>query len=241
MEKVQAALEPYLHQLRTHLDPHLEELKTHARPLTDQLPPGAQHFLDQGGWYLILLAAVLIFLLWVYSIVRRVARALFGSGKSKTPRWARELQEDLADYPLPSEPFGDKRLLVKGVPARVRLLVMAPAGKNLDLNATQAEQLLEWLVPGLGEIGMADDPKIRIWPAQYSFEGFATAFLHHTRSPDAPGKLSTWVLIAGAAKMGKQHIHVGLALWTAKPTSLGRIKLKSGHWLDLLRVQETKG
>jgi len=240
MEKLNAFLEPHLEPLRPHVEPFVDELKAAAKPLTDKLPEGVQHFLEEGGWYWILGILLVVFLIWLFSVVRRLFRALFGSAKHKDPKWAKELREDLDELPMPSEPSEDHILAVKGIKARLRLVVLAQAGKNVDLSKGMAPEILELVMPGLGDICKTDDPKVRIWPAQFSYDGFALAFLNHVRSPDAPGDKSHWILLAGMLQVSKKKTHVGLALWTEKATTIGRVKLKSQGFTDVLRIKELK-
>lgn len=224
--------------VRTSLGPAVEEIKSVSKPLVSRLPESVQQFLEGDGWYLVLGVVALIFLFWIYSLIRRALRALFG-GTAK-PEWNEELVEKLDSFPLPSEPTTDRVLAVKNLRCRLRLVVMAAAGKEQDLTPGMAEKILDYAVPGLGEIGMADDPKVRIWPKQFSYDGFATGFLHHVQSPEKPGEPSTWVLLAGIVPIGKQKVHLGLALQTNKPNTIGRVKLKTQQFADVLDVKKVK-
>lgn len=224
--------------IRQFLGPAVEEIKTVTKPLVSRLPETVQTFLDGDGWFVVLGVIALIFLLWVYSVFRRVMRAIFAGNKK--PEWNEELAENLDSFPLPSEPTTDRVLTVKNLRCRLRLVVLASAGKDQDLTPGMAEKILDQAVPGLGEVGMADDPKVRIWPKQFSYEGFATGFLHHVRSPDAPGESSTWVLMAGIVPIGKKKVHMGLVLQTSKPNTIGRVKLKTQQFADVLSVKRLK-
>src|SRR5947208_15376846 len=58
-----------------------------------------------------------------------VFRILFGRKKAPKPP---NLEEDLSTYPPLKSSGGDRRMMVEGVPVRLRLVVVAPAGKESE-------------------------------------------------------------------------------------------------------------
>ena len=66
----------------------------------------------------------------------------------KKPKGGRESSvEDLAEYP-PPPPAGDRRLLLEGVPVRLRLVVVAPVGKSpIDLDEAREARVIEREAP----------------------------------------------------------------------------------------------
>src|SRR5688572_17903069 len=74
------------------------------------------------------------------------------------------LGEDLSEYP-PSPKAGTHRLVFEGQPARLRLVVIAPAGRSVTLTAEMAEGLLQAVLHGLGEVADLDRPRVRVWPS----------------------------------------------------------------------------
>lgn len=181
-------------------------------------------------WLLVALAALLglVFLKFVLGGNRRPKRG---------PASDAALQEDLGTYPPAPGLPGPRRLTVESVPARVRLVVLAPVGKDMNVNVEGAGALLDQLVRGLGVILEEDRPRIQIWPAQLSNRGFAPTFHRLVSRPEPEGQLSHWVLAAGPAKAGRWPLLVGLALWTDTPTTLGRLILEPHQWRDTLRIQ----
>ena len=103
-----------------------------------------------------------------------------------------------------------------------------------------ADRVLDWIKPGLAEVTGVDYPRVRVWPPQYSYDGFATAFLHHTKTPDPPGYPSHWVLIAGRVQVGRKATFLGLAFWTPEASTIGRVKLRSDQWMDVLRIDRVQ-
>src|SRR5690242_16346366 len=195
--------------------------------LNDLLPPAARSFLDQGGWWLVYGLAALLALAVLLILVAAVGR-LF---RRRPPTdLDAGLREDLASYPHPPGAPGPRRLLVEGHPARVRLLVIAPVGKQARVDAAQAEPLLEHVRRGLGAAAQHDRPRVRVWPAQLSHQGFAVKFHRLTERPEPDGRPSHWALLAGRARVGQHYILLGLALWTDEPTTLGRLTLEPDQW-----------
>ena len=175
------------------------------------------------------------------ALLRAVFRAVFGTKKTLQEDWGKKLREDLSDYPPPAGAPGKQRLTVYHVPVRIRLVVLAPAGKELEIEASQAEDLLNRVIPGLGGVAAHDRPRIRVWPPQLSQQGFATAFFRHTITGTKEGQPSPWILVAGRSQFTQPTVLLGLALWAEEPNNLGRLSLEPHQWLDVLRIKEILG
>jgi hypothetical protein len=214
----------------------MEELRTALKPLTDWMPPDIRNRLDVEAWWLIFLAVALVLLLVLGHFLRRTWRGLFGR-KKPAPDWERDLRVELDECPLPVRPEGGVVLTVYHVPVRLRLVVLAGAGKEADVDATAVEKLLERVLPGLGAIAQRDRPRIRIWPWQRSQQGFVAAFHRCTIKSEPEGQPSRWVLVGGRAKVGGQPVLLGLGLWAEKPNDVGRLTLEPHQWLDVLRLR----
>ena len=195
-----------------------------------------QTYLPEGvpAWAVAAGAGVLLVLI-VWLLLRGLWRALFRRAKPGDA-WDRELDIDLNECPLPTRPPGDRRLTVYHQPTRLRLVVLAPVGREGDIDATAVEKLLDYVVPGLGTAAQIDRPCVRVWPPQVSQHGFAAAFHRHTRKAADRGEPSRWVLLAGRAQAGRQPVMVGLGLWADEPTTLDRVNLEPHQWLDVLRL-----
>lgn len=174
-----------------------------------------------GGGTLIALVVVLV-------VVMR-------SGKTSADPDA-YLDETLAEYPPPPK-AGTHTLQFEGQPMRLRLVVLAPAGRGVTISADMAEGLLQAVMHGLGEVADLDKPRIKIWPGQLSVEGFAPKFFDNVARPERPGQPSRWVLLAGPAKAGQKTICVGLALLASEPTARGNVRMTVDAWHDKLRVK----
>jgi hypothetical protein len=217
----------------------VEQLRTTLAPLTDWLPPEVRDKLPVEAWWGIFAVAALLGLLLLFTLLRALGRALFG-GRRLPAELPQEPVEDLATYPPPPQARGEWDLWVYHLPARLRLVVAAPAGKYADVDATAVERLLDAVLPGLGATAARDRASIRIWPPQLSKEGFAASFIRRTRRPEPDGQPSHWVLVAGKAMAGPQAVLLGLALWTDEPSNLGRVYLEPHQWFDVLRLRDRR-
>jgi hypothetical protein len=195
-----------------------------------------QTYLPEGvpAWA-VAAATGLLLLLVLFLLLRKLWRALFGRRQTEDA-WDRELAIDLDECPLPTRPPGERRVTVYHQPVRLRLVVLAPVGRDGDVDATAVEKLLDKVVPGLGAAAQIDRPRVRVWPAQVSQHGFAAAFHRHTRKAARRDELSRWVLVAGRAQAGRQPVMLGLGLWADEPNTLDRVNLDPHQWLDVLRL-----
>jgi hypothetical protein len=214
----------------------MESIRKLLAPLTDWLPPSVRDRVAVEFWWLIFLAAALLVLL----ILGRALRSLSRRRKRATD-WDRDLRENLDECPLPVRPPGEQILSVYHLPARLRLVIVAPSGKDMQLDAIAVEKLLDRLIPGLGAVAANDRPRIRVWPAQMSYQGFAAAFHRCTPKREPEGAPSRWVLVAGRAQAGRQPVLLGLGLWADEPNTIGRVNLGPQQWLDVLRLRVREG
>src|SRR5579863_4659106 len=132
---------------------------------------GARDFVQGSGWFVVLGIIALIILL----ILRRLLFKLFAR-KREVVSQGQSLEEDLESYPQAPAATGDRQLRVEGVPVRIRLVVVAPAGAEGEVDAEDVVAILERALPGLGAMCRADKPRIKVWPRQLSYEGFSRVF-----------------------------------------------------------------
>jgi hypothetical protein len=214
----------------------MDQLRETLRPLTDWLPPDVRDRLDVEVWALIFLVGGLIALLVGAALLRRLWRKLFG-GRKEPADWDERHREVLSECPLPVRPPAPHVLTVYHLPVRLRLVILAPAGKEVEVDATAVEKLLDKLLPGLGAVAANDKPKIRVWPPQLSTQGFVHAFHRCTVRPEPDGEASRWILAAGRTQVGRQPVLLGLGLWAEEPNTIGRVNLEPHQWRDVLRLR----
>jgi hypothetical protein len=145
-------------------------------------------------------------------------------------------REDLRTFPPPPA-VRSRRLSVNGEPVRLRLVVVAPTGKLQDpISPDGVAELLDNVVRGLGAFVESDKPRIKVWSPQLSVSGFAPTFHRLVASPDAEGKPTRWVKLAGPARTGKRPILLGLALLADEESKLGDLQVETTEWSELLEV-----
>jgi hypothetical protein len=193
---------------------------------------GARDFVNGPGWFVVLGVGGLIVLLILWMILK----AILGGKKPAAPK-APNLEEDLGSYPALQPSTGDRQLRVEGVPVRMRLVVVAPAGNDAEVDIEEVQALLERVLPGLGDICKTDKPRIKVWPRQLSYEGFVKLFQRNMSTPEGVGEPSRWILLGGRAKLGKQQIMLGLGLQAVKPTTVGRRTVDAHEWPTVLRIR----
>ena len=231
--------------IKAYADAQLEELKEVAAPVTKQLPEPVQNFLDDGGWWLILGICAFLALLWLRSIVRKLrgsARVFRRKKKGKKKRTRTIAPIEHLDLQLVGEGFtdeGPRRLVIKGTPARLRMVILAMGTKGgQSLSEDMADRILDWIKRGLAEVASYDYPGVRVWPMFPSADGFANALQAHVPVTQAKGAKSNWILMAGSVQMGHAIIHVGLLLYAEEKSSLRFIRIKDEAWLDALAIEK---
>ncbi len=210
-----------------------ELLKKPPKELIDVVPEDVGNWLSDWGWYVVLGVAaliVLLLLLGLFSFLRRLFTR-------RPTNFEPNLEERFADYPPLPPSTGDRRLTVEGVPVRLRLVVLAPAGTDSRVDLHSVEKLLDRVLPGLGAICQGDKPRVRIWPLQLSYEGFTKHLHRSTIIPEGERQLSKWAVIAGRAKLDDGQVMLGLGLEALKPTTVGRKTVDSHQWDQVLRVR----
>lgn len=211
----------------------MEILQKPPQWLVKLLPNAAKGFIEsQTGWWFTLGVIGLVLLLLVYVILKNLLRKPPPEPKDD------DLVENLEEFKALPPSTGDRRLLVEGVPVRLRLVVIAPPGAGAKIDVEKINRLLNAVLSGLGDIADADKPSVRIWPRQHSYEGFCKIFHNNTVLPENEDETSTrWVMLAGRAKIGDKQYLLGLGLEAIKPTTVGRRTLKAHEWASVLRVR----
>jgi hypothetical protein len=231
-------------KVKAYADSYLDELRAQTAPITKHLPQPVQDFLDKDGWWWVLGVSGFVALLWVRSIVKRLTGVAHKpKGKKRKKRRAKgspvKLKEDLKWLGEGFSAGGPQQLVVKGLPARLRLVVLSMGNKSGgDLSEEMADRVLDEIKPDLAEISSYDNPGVRVWPAFYSSDGFATSLASNLVIPEPKGMKSHWVVMAGDVRMGRLLIHVGLALHAQRANNLRFVQVKGERWLNSLTVEK---
>jgi hypothetical protein len=204
--------------------------------LTDWIPADLRDRLPVEAWWGVLFGAALLVLVVLLLLMRGLFRGRRQRVSAHQPE--QDEGEDLGQYPPLVRPPGPNVATVYHVPARLRLVVVAPVGK-MPIDPTTVEALLDLVVPGLGQVARDDKPRVVVWPPQLSHHGFGATFHRTTRKPEAEGEASPWILVAGRAQVGKQPVALGLALKAEQPNTVGRLNIEPQQWLDVIRLRPT--
>src|SRR5262245_29440595 len=208
------------------------EVRSWWESLFQQLPEPAREY----GWVIVAAAAlVLLLLLWAI-FDRLILRPLFGRRSEPVPG-EEHLRVDVEKLPASVPASSSRRLVVEGVPARVRLVVLAPLGQGrAHALPDDPTTLFDRVLPGFGAVVRGDGALVKLWPAQVSRAGFAPKFHALVSTPDAADAPSRWVLAAGPVRAGDRQFSLGLALQTDEPCYLGRQTVTPDRWRWLLRI-----
>ncbi len=196
-------------------------------------PPWVGPALGAGAAVLVVLFGLLLLWRLISSRSRKPDQEeAFGTDESG-------LVEDLTALPAPpARTPGSLRLSVRGVPVRVRLVVLAPLGRGVVIQPDQAVAFLDQVVNGLSTLTRQDQARVCLWPAQLSGHGFHPRFLRLARRPQAMHEPSPWILVAGQARFGLRQVLVGLALLAETPVTLEGLNPEPDQWYDMLRVEQ---
>jgi hypothetical protein len=239
-EHLQSAAE----SLKAYADSQIDDLKEDLEPIAKHLPGPVQDFLDKGGWWAILGILGLLALFWLRLIVRKLGGAVRPRHKKKKRRKksvAVDLREDLRGLGETYTEEGSQQLTVKGLPARLRLVILSLGTRNAgELSEEMVDRVLDWIKPGLAEVTASDYPRVRVWPAFYSRDGFALAFASNVVIPALKGEQSRWVLVSGRIRMGRAIINVGMGLYADEANTLRSLTVKREQWLSVLGVKQAR-
>jgi hypothetical protein len=209
----------------------MEQIETSLRPAIDLLPKPLQDY-----WLVLLGTVALVILLPLAWYKRRLLRSLIKLPR-RPVRDMPQLEEDLVQLAPPPGLSASRRLFIEGVPARLRLAVVASPGKAFAVTEASAGDVLNQVRWGLGTVARQDHAVIRVWPLQLSAKGFPAVFHRNMRKPDPEGQPSNWVLLAGPTPPRPHSVLLGLALWTDEATSIGRLILDPSQWIHILHVE----
>ena len=175
------------------------------------------------------------FLLLIFGVVIAIVRR---RGRRQEPA-APDLRVDVSKLPAQGPPVEGPRLEFYGIPVRLAVLVLAPAGRGSCVpDGRSFEQALDSLLPGLVEVVKVHRPLVRGWPFQLSTQGFVHSFFGNVALPGDHGKGTPWCAAAGRFQAGDQQLLAGLVCVADKPNALSQVTIQQlGQWLDVLRVK----
>lgn len=124
---------------------------------------------------------------------------------------------------------------IYGVPVRVTLGVVAPAGRGEELTTSRAQEVLSQLVPQVAAVLASHGTRVQLWPPQLSAQGFQVSFFQALAA--GRGDDTTWCGVCGKRTVGQRQYLVGLVCRMASPQPIGELVVEhEARWLDVLRV-----
>lgn len=230
---------------KAYADTLLEGMKDDLAPVTRYLPEPVRNWLDGGGWWVVFGIAGVVALLWLRSILRQFVRVLSKPRRKRKQRVSKKvavnLKENLRFIGDASTEEGSQRLIVNGLPARLRLVILSLGARNAgELSPEMSDRVLDWIKPGLAEVCAEDYPRVRVWPPFYSAGGFETAVAANVSIPAEKGERSPWVVVIGQVRMGRALLNVALGLYADEVNNLRYVKVKGDQWLSVLGVKGAK-
>jgi hypothetical protein len=215
----------------------LQPLYDFLQPVTKHLPVPAQDFLNAGGWPAILLGGTLLALYWPR--IHRGRKHHVHHHQKHHPTNGSQPRDQLALIGDAMTTLGPRQITVNGMPARLRLVVMAPASRKTTAMPTEAHaELLEAILPGLQEIATFDFPRVETWPDHQARDRFRATLEKSVKFPERIGEPSPWIIVAGEALLPQGPVHWGLGLYTNEPTAYRIIEVPSGQSASILGIRE---
>jgi hypothetical protein len=212
----------------------MEKIEEFLKPALDLLPEQLRDY-----WLMLIGLAALVVLLPLAWYKRHHIRRLIGL-PPKPIKEPPKLDEDLAPFVPSSGLPGLRRVFIEGVPARLRVIVVASLGKGDPIPESAAGDYLDQIRWGLGGIARQDQAVVRSWPVQISANGFPAVFHRSMVKAERYGEPSHWVLIAGTTPPRPRSILLGLALWTDDATLIGNLIMEPGDWVKALHIESVE-
>lgn len=149
-------------------------------------------------------------------------------------------EPSLAELAPTGPPEHGPQLLLRNIPVRLVMVVLAPVGRGSPLPASaEIPRIIDQIVPGLQNVVAAHGAVVKLWPPQLSTQGFASAFFGEQPLPGNRGKGTPWSALAGRIATVERPLLAGVIVRAAAANNLGQILCEDEtRWLDALRVTE---
>jgi hypothetical protein len=189
------------------------------------------------SWAIVLIALVVVVTLLLMAVVIFVI--VTARRRQRLPSSPIDLTIDVSQLPAGGPPSDGPTLEFYGMPVRLAVVVLAPAGRNAQLPPeNKLTSILDDLSPGLSSVVLSHRPVLRAWPIQLSTQGFIHAFFNHLQLPGDRGRGTPWCCAAGRFDTGDQQLLVGIVCAANKPNSLSQVAIGNvGQWMEVVRVR----
>jgi hypothetical protein len=217
---------------------HCQPFYDLLQPVTKHLPPPVQDFLNAGGWFLVL-AGLIGLALYGPRIHRgRNHHKQHLHHKHHHAAATDGQRDDLAVVGAAMTGLGSRQLTVNGLPARLRLVVLAPmTAQTSTLPADTPVRVLDSILPGLSEVAGFDFPRQECWNDPHARDSFRKTLVEGVKVPEPEGAPSCWLLLVGEATTPQGLVHVGLAVISDQPRTDRLIDIAPGQWATVLSLR----
>lgn len=234
----------FLDRMRDEADPLIDTIRNHSHPVTQHFPPFINNFLDnQGGWLIIIGLTVTICFLWLKRTVKRFRKVTKKKKRKASDTWNMDLAWHMGDLGDVAHPVESVQLTVKGMPARLRAVVLSSGTKETQpITDRSIDGILDFIQEGMSKTLIQDQPLVRIWePAYGGSKAFANLCQNLVTIPGPKGKSTNWVIVAGTVEFNAtEKVHIGLAFQTEKATTLRNLTVdgQTTKWQDAIGTTE---
>ena len=234
----------FLDRMRDEADPLIDTIRNHAHPVTQHFPIFINNFLDnQGGWLIIIGSTVTICFLWLKRTVKRFRKVTKKKRRKASDTWNTDLAWHMGDLGDVVHPVEGVQLTVKGMPARLRAVVLSSGTKETQpITDRSIDGILDFIQEGMSKTLIQDQPLVRIWePAYGGSKAFANLCQNLVTIPGPKGKSTNWVIVAGTVEFNAtEKVHIGLAFQTEKATTLRNLTVdgQTTKWQDAIGTTE---
>lgn len=234
----------FLDRMRDEADPLIDTIRNHSHPVTQHFPPFINNFLDnQGGWLIIIGLTVTICFLWLKRTVKRFRKVTKKKKRKASDTWNMDLAWHMGELGDVAHPVEGVQLTVKGMPARLRAVVLSSGTKETQpITDRSIDGILDFIQEGMSKTLIQDQPLVRIWePAYGGSKAFANLCQNLVTIPGPKGKSTNWVIVAGTVEFNAtEKVHMGLAFQTEKATTLRNLTVdgQTTKWQDAIGTTE---
>jgi len=234
----------FLDRMRHEADPLIDTIRNHSHPVTQHFPIFINNFLDnQGGWLIIIGSTVTICFLWLKRTVKRFRKVTKKKRRKASDTWNMDLAWHMGDLGDVVHPVEGVQLTVKGMPARLRAVVLSSGTKETQpITDRSIDGILDFIQEGMSKTLLQDQPLVRIWePAYGGSKAFANLCQNLVTIPGPKGKSTNWVIVAGTVEFNAtEKVHIGLAFQTEKATTLRNLTVdgQTTKWQDAIGTTE---
>jgi hypothetical protein len=216
---------------RESVNVHLAPLYRLLQPITNHLPNPAQDFLNSGGWLLVIAGAggLIAFRRRIHRNRKQLVQPR-AKRRPATPRIELAMIGDSLTY------LGPRQATVQGVPARLRLVVMAPDAAATGAVAVPApmDQFLNTIHADLSSLSAADFPRADVWSDAEARTEFRKACEGRLEFPANTEQAAHWVVLMGTTTWHGLPTQVALGFYSSGSHAHRFLEVPTDGWAEII-------